>query len=210
MSFCSSVVIGRRSDKRKFTAAEGGPRRKRRLVTEDSEDSEDSHRKRARGRDNASVDGPRKKRKRRLRTARTDDKGNVIPTEVAVMLKLAAESDGTSSHVSLLDWYQLVGELVLVMERPMPAENYNNYLPYNKFYVKNEEDVRIILRQLVDAAIALESKNVFHRDIKAENMLIETRSDFPRVRLISFGVSCFDDKRQAHEDFCSRSSPTRL
>ncbi|XP_077964084.1 serine/threonine-protein kinase pim-2-like [Gasterosteus aculeatus] len=294
-SASADTVVGRRGVKRKVTAAEGGPmrKRKRRLVTEDSEDSEHSeeeakqrgwlsyfpffgHRKRARGCDNASVDGPRKKRKRRLDDeddedgedseddeddkdgeeetkqkefeakyieldhigargrasvyaglrrddnvpvaikhirnenvycTHVDDKGNVIPTEVAVMLKLAAESDGTSSHVSLLDWYQLVGELVLVMERPMPAENYNNYLPYNKFYVKNEEDVKIILRQLVDAALDLESKNVFHRDIKAENMLIETRSDFPRVRLISFGVSCFDDKRQTYEDFYDLKTP---
>lgn len=44
MSFCLSVVVGRRGVKRKVTAAEGGPmrKRKRRLVTEDSEDSEHS------------------------------------------------------------------------------------------------------------------------------------------------------------------------
>lgn len=92
-----------------------------------------------------SVNASRRNRSDPLNSRVTlqDDKGNVIPTEVAVMLKLAAESDGTSSHVSLLDWYQLVGELVLVMERPMPAENYNNYLPYNKFCVKNEEDVKV-------------------------------------------------------------------
>ncbi|CAB1435902.1 unnamed protein product [Pleuronectes platessa] len=35
----------------------------------------------------------------------------------------------------------------------------------------------IIMKQLVDAAIYLQAKGIFHRDIKAENILIESSSD---------------------------------
>lgn len=47
------------------------------------------------------------------------------------------------------------------------------------------------MKQLVDGALELEKKNIFHRDIKVENVLIETGSDAPRVWLIDFGLSCF-------------------
>uniref|UniRef100_A0A8C6Q0G4 non-specific serine/threonine protein kinase n=1 Tax=Nothobranchius furzeri TaxID=105023 RepID=A0A8C6Q0G4_NOTFU len=35
--------------------------------------------------------------------------------------------------------------------------------------------------------------NIFHRDIKPKNILIETGSEIPRLRLIDFGLSCFTD-----------------
>lgn len=50
---------------------------------------------------------------------------------------------------------------------------------------------QIILKQLVAGALAFEDKNIFHRDIKVENVLIETGSDVPHVWLIDFGLSCF-------------------
>nr|XP_040037131.1 aurora kinase-like isoform X1 [Gasterosteus aculeatus aculeatus] len=129
-----------------------------------------------------------------------DEEGNVISIEVAIMQKLA-ESEGPSAHVTLLDWYQLEKELVLVMERPMPAEDFHDYLRELGGCIK-EDEAKIILRQLVDAALDLESKNIFHRDIKLENILIETSSDVPRVRIIDFGLSCFDERKETYPDFC--------
>lgn len=46
-------------------------------------------------------------------------------------------------------------------------------------------------KQLVDALIEVHSRGVFHRDIKLDNILIETGSDVPRVRLIDFGCGTF-------------------
>lgn len=47
------------------------------------------------------------------------------------------------------------------------------------------------MKQLVDAIIEVHSRGVFHRDIKLDNILIETGSDVPRVRLIDFGCSTY-------------------
>lgn len=58
-----------------------------------------------------------------------------------------------------------------------------------------------ILKQLVEAAAELESKQIFHRDIKVENILIETSSDVPRARLIDFGLSCFFKQRSHYSVF---------
>ena len=49
---------------------------------------------------------------------------------------------------------------------------------------------QIIMKQLLDAAIDLKAKGIFHRDLKLENILIEPSSDGPRVRIIDFGCGC--------------------
>lgn len=50
---------------------------------------------------------------------------------------------------------------------------------------------QIIIKQLVDSLIEIHSKEVFHRDIKTDNILIETASDVPCVRIIDFGCGTF-------------------
>lgn len=60
---------------------------------------------------------------------------------------------------------------------------------------------QIILKQLVDAAVELHNKCIFHRDIKVENILIQTGADVPRVRLIDFGLSCFFKKTSSYRVF---------
>ncbi|KAK9528865.1 hypothetical protein VZT92_013001 [Zoarces viviparus] len=131
---------------------------------------------------------------------------NGISMEVIVMLKLAAKSEGTSAPVSLLDWYKLKQELILVLERPIPAEDLLDHINTNGGPL-DEEEAKVILKQLIDAAIDLEDKHIFHRDIKLQNILIETSSDIPRVRLIDFGLSCFVKKRSSYYVFLGTEPP---
>lgn len=53
--------------------------------------------------------------------------------------------------------------------------------------MKSFSFLQILFRQLVEAAIVMASKGVFHRDIKAGNVLIETGNDVPKARFIDFG-----------------------
>ncbi|XP_059205318.1 serine/threonine-protein kinase pim-1-like [Centropristis striata] len=133
-----------------------------------------------------------------------DDNGNRVSVEVAAMLKLADATNGpvgTSATVSLLDWYDLDHELILVMERPVPCMDLQDYVA-RKGGRLQEEEAKTIMKQLVDAVLELQENHIFHRDIKTENLLIETGSDVPRVRLIDFGVSCFAKKGSSYQDFC--------
>ncbi|KAK9530845.1 hypothetical protein VZT92_012323 [Zoarces viviparus] len=125
---------------------------------------------------------------------------NGISVEVAIMLKLAAKSDRTSAPIYLLDWYNLDQELILVLERPIPAKDLRGHIKTNGGPL-DEEEAKVILKQLIDAAIDLENKHIFHRDIKVQNILIETSSNRPRVRLIDFGLSCFVKKRSSYREF---------
>ncbi|XP_008295194.1 serine/threonine-protein kinase pim-1-like, partial [Stegastes partitus] len=114
-----------------------------------------------------------------------------LSTEVATMLKLQAappRSVGASAPIELLDWFDLDQELILVLERPVPSKDLLRYVWDNGASLE-EEEAKIILKQLIDAAIHLENSHVFHQDIKHENILLETGSDVPRLRLIDFGVS---------------------
>ncbi|XP_075948936.1 serine/threonine-protein kinase pim-3-like [Anarhichas minor] len=129
-----------------------------------------------------------------------------ISAEVTVMSKLAAKSEGTSAPVSLLDCYKLDQELILVLERPIPAKDLLDHIKTNGGPL-DEEEAKVILKQLIDAAIDLEDKHVFHRDIKPENILIETSSDIPRVRLIDFGLSCLVKKTSTYRVFFGTHIP---
>lgn len=52
-----------------------------------------------------------------------------MSSEVAVMKKLAKDlPEGRSPYVTLLDWYDLGQKLILVMERPVPAEDLTEYI----------------------------------------------------------------------------------
>ncbi|XP_030590882.1 calcium-dependent protein kinase 28-like isoform X3 [Archocentrus centrarchus] len=128
------------------------------------------------------------------------ENGKRISVEVAAMLKLAAGTPGSSATVSLLDWFELRKKLILVMERPVPAVDLDKYIEEYADTI-TEETAKVILKQLIEAVKELEDKNVFHRDIKTDNILIETGSDVPRVRLIDFGVSCFFNKRSRYTVF---------
>uniref|UniRef100_A0A3Q3WC08 Serine/threonine-protein kinase n=1 Tax=Mola mola TaxID=94237 RepID=A0A3Q3WC08_MOLML len=114
---------------------------------------------------------------------------NELSAEVAIMLKLASKTRGSveeSAPVSLLDWYDLDQELILVLERPVPCKDLSHYIKANGDY---------FYHRCVFAKFKLHNKSVFHRDIKIENILIETGSSVPRVRLIDFGLGCFFKKR---------------
>ena len=133
-----------------------------------------------------------------------DENGKWIPTEVAALLKLSngsAGSSGMSGSVSLLDWYDLGKTLILVMERPSPCTDLWDYTFAHGGKLK-EKKARIIMKQLVNAAKELEDNNIFHRDIKLDNILIETSSDhYPRAQFIDFGLSCFTKRNSAYKRF---------
>ncbi|XP_056284925.1 serine/threonine-protein kinase pim-1-like [Pseudoliparis swirei] len=137
-----------------------------------------------------------------------DSNGINIPMEVAVLLKLEANSERHSAAIGLLNWYIIEEKqkLILVMERPMPSVDLFDYIQ-SKGGVLKETEAKDIIRQLVNAAIELQRNNIFHRDIKVENLLIETCIESPRVRLLDFGLSCFDDGKEVHKEFCGSFAP---
>nr|XP_020458898.1 serine/threonine-protein kinase pim-1-like [Monopterus albus] len=126
-----------------------------------------------------------------------------ISLEVAVMKKMASGAAGSvrkSAAISLLDNYDLEQELILVLERPLPSNDLCKYIEVKGGSLQ-EEEAKLFLKQLIEAAMELQAKKVFHRDIKLENILVETGSNVPRLRLIDFGLSCFTKKTSSYKTF---------
>lgn len=65
--------------------------------------------------------------------------------------------------------------------------------------------LKYLFKQLVDAAIDLDKKKIFHRDIKLSNLLVEFGVRMPRVRIIDFGCGCYDQGK-AYRSFCGSIS----
>ncbi|XP_061905336.1 serine/threonine-protein kinase pim-2-like [Entelurus aequoreus] len=116
-----------------------------------------------------------------------------VPLEALLMLQASSlrNRDGTSSVVLLLDTYDLQQELVLVMERPAPSVDLFTYRTKYKLGPLEEYETKNILKQLVDTAIKMHAVNVFHRDLKQRNILLQATFSLPLVRVIDFGCSCF-------------------
>ncbi|KAM9347790.1 serine/threonine-protein kinase pim-2-like [Symphorus nematophorus] len=106
---------------------------------------------------------------------------------------IGPESGGKSAAVTLLDWYDLDQEVILVMERPIPSVDLDTYLTNNSGPLE-EDQAKYIIKQLLAAAIAMHCEGDFHRNLKSDNVLIETSSDIPRVQVTDFGCGCFEEK----------------
>ncbi|TNN67357.1 Serine/threonine-protein kinase pim-2 [Liparis tanakae] len=138
-----------------------------------------------------------------------DRDGNQTPMEVAILQKLADESERHAAIIAIQDWYDVDLELIIVLERPVPAEDLRNYIQTKGGYLQ-EKETKSIIKQLVNAALHLEKKHIFHGDIKVENLLIETCVESPRVRVIDFGVSCFYTVGEAFKEFYATHVPPEL
>ncbi|XP_071395239.1 serine/threonine-protein kinase pim-2-like [Centroberyx affinis] len=112
-----------------------------------------------------------------------------FPLEVLLLYKVGGEpgSPGQNAAVTLLDHYELDQELILVMERPAPCMDLFDYVKESGGSLQ-EHEAKILLRQLVEAMLEIHGKGVTHGDIKFENLLVETGSRTPRLRLIDFGT----------------------
>ncbi|KAK7904280.1 hypothetical protein WMY93_016887 [Mugilogobius chulae] len=122
-----------------------------------------------------------------------------LPREVAVLIHLGAGPEAETHNVTpvLLDWFDLEEELILIFQRPAPCMNMVKYLNH-----KNDTglclcDIKNIMIQLVDKALEMQSKNVFHHDIKLDNILIETDGGL-RARYIDFGCSDICSHEEMH------------
>ncbi|KAG7265322.1 hypothetical protein CRUP_021631, partial [Coryphaenoides rupestris] len=111
-----------------------------------------------------------------------------IPLEVHLMQSVGG-CEGPGAPVLLLDWFHLGQELVLVQERPVPFVDLFTYMQ-SKEDPLQEQEAKMILRQVIQGILGLHSSGVLHRDIKAENILVETGSDTPRIRIIDLGCGC--------------------
>merc|ERR1712123_177869 len=110
-------------------------------------------------------------------------KDRKVPLELALM-KAFQSVEGV---VKLLDYFERSDSFVIVMERP---DNCRDMFDYITEKGAVEEGVaRGFFKQIVETVLACHSEGVIHRDIKDENILIDTETG--KLKLIDFGSGAF-------------------
>ena len=98
--------------------------------------------------------------------------------------------------VKLLDYFERSDSFVIVMERPDNCRDMFDYITEKG--ALEESVARGFFKQIVETVLACHSEGVIHRDIKDENILINTKTG--KLKLIDFGSGAFF-KEDAFSEF---------
>ncbi|KAG7336322.1 hypothetical protein KOW79_001015 [Hemibagrus wyckioides] len=104
--------------------------------------------------------------------------------EIAV-LELAS-----SCHrvVNLHEVYEMPSEMVLVLEFAAGGEIFNRCVAERDEAFK-EEDVKRLMRQILEGVAFLHKNNVVHLDLKPQNILLTSDDPLGDIKIVDFGLS---------------------
>ena len=120
-------------------------------------------------------------------------KNEQVPIEVALM-SMTSNIEGV---IKLIEYFELPDCFMLVLERMMSTVNSNKEIKTSSSNVQDlfdfisdngplrEELARKIFTQLIKTVNQITQAGVIHRDIKDENILIDTQTY--QIKLIDFG-----------------------
>lgn len=134
-----------------------------------------------------------------------------IPTEVSLM-NMTNHIDGV---IKLIEYFELSDCFMLILERMMTKVGRDREIQTTSSHVKDlfdfisdngplKEDVaRSIFQQLIQTVSQIHQEGVIHRDIKDENILIDTQTH--QIKLIDFGSGA-----RLHDEIYTEFDGTRV
>lgn len=106
-----------------------------------------------------------------------------IPLEIA-LLRQVCRGCTCRGIAQLLDYVEMAGCYVLVLERPEPCQDLFNFMQEGQGYL-DEPIAKYMMQQLVRVLVHCHARGVVHRDLKPENILVQTATH--RIKLLDFG-----------------------
>ncbi|KAF5898588.1 serine/threonine-protein kinase pim-1-like isoform X1, partial [Clarias magur] len=118
-----------------------------------------------------------------------------IPLEKAIMMILS-EPSVCVNVVQMLDWLDLSTSYIMVMERPIPSMDLQQYCE-SKGPLLPKSALKVF-KQVVVACQFCFDRGVYHNDIKLDNILINTETFV--VKLIDFGLAKKIETNERNDD----------
>ncbi|XP_028265485.1 serine/threonine-protein kinase pim-2 [Parambassis ranga] len=135
-------------------------------------------------------------RDRVQRWARLPGEVDCVPMEIALLQRLS-EVGGHAGVVQMLDWFEVEGRgFLLVLERPPQCQDLFDFITEGG--AMPERLALRLFRQIVEALRFIHAHGVVHRDIKDENIVVDTRT--LDVKIIDFGSGALL-KETAYSEF---------
>ncbi|XP_026124909.1 serine/threonine-protein kinase pim-2-like [Carassius auratus] len=110
-----------------------------------------------------------------------------VPMEIALLLRLGGESGSLPGHrgiIRMLDWFEMQGQgYLIVFEKPQHCQDLFDFITERG--ALEEPIAQRFFRQVIEALQFCHSKGIVHRDIKDENILVDTRTG--DIKIIDFG-----------------------
>ncbi|KAK3506214.1 hypothetical protein QTP70_017049 [Hemibagrus guttatus] len=117
-----------------------------------------------------------------------------LPIEIALMA--LANATPCTKVLKILDWYEEPERYVTILERPEQCMDLEEFSSRRGGRL-TELEARIVMFQLMEALQHCKSQGILHRDVKPENILIQT--DTYLIKLFDFG--CGDIIKHSYNEF---------
>ncbi|XP_051969409.1 serine/threonine-protein kinase 17A [Xyrauchen texanus] len=115
-------------------------------------------------------------------------KGQDCTSEIIHEIAVLELAEACPRVVNLHEVYEMASEMVLVLEYAAGGEIFNQCVAERDEAFK-EEDVKRLMRQIIEGVAFFHRNNVVHLDLKPQNILLTSESPLGDIKIVDFGLS---------------------